>query len=106
MKTVELVLKPEEAFDEGKFNAILYSKLGFKQDGSVFVRPVKRSVDARSKNVVVRIQCEISRPEEVTPELSYEKIFKNVSNSKPVVVVGSGPAFDSEHHCPALIRSA
>ena len=92
MKIVELVLKPEEAFDEVKFNALLYSKLGFKQDGSVFVRPVKRSIDARSKNVVVRIQCEILRPEEVAPQLSYEKIFKNVSNSKPVVVVGSGPA--------------
>ncbi len=92
MKIVELVLKPEEAFDEVKFNALLYSKLGFKQDGSVFVRPVKRSIDARSKNVVVRIQCEILRPEEVTRQLSYEKIFKNVSNSKPVVVVGSGPA--------------
>jgi len=92
MKIVELVLKPEEAFDEGKFNALLYSKLGFKQDGSVFVRPVKRSIDARSKNVVVRIQCEIVRPEEATPELPYEKIFKDVSNSKPVVVVGSGPA--------------
>ena len=92
MKIVELVLKPEEAFDEVKFNTLLYSKLGFKQDGSVFVRPVKRSIDARSKNVVVRIQCEILSPEEVAPHLSYEKIFKNVSNSKPVVVVGSGPA--------------
>src|SRR5688572_11039438 len=92
MKIVELVLKPEEAFDEGKFNALLYSKLGFKEDGSVFVRPVKRSIDARSKNVVVRIQCEIARPEEVTPELSYQKRFKDVSNSNPVVVVGSGPA--------------
>ena len=92
MKIVELVLKPEEAFDEVKFNSLLYSKLGFNQDGSVFVRPVKRSIDARSKNVVVRIQCEILKPEEVAPHLSYEKIFKNVSNSKPVVVVGSGPA--------------
>ena len=92
MKIVELVLKPEEAFDEVKFNAVLYSKLGFKQDGSVFVRPVKRSIDARSKNVVVRIQCEILRPDEVAPHLSYKKIFRNVSNSKPVVVIGSGPA--------------
>jgi len=92
MKIVELVLKPEEAFDEVKFNAVLYSKLGFKQDGSVFVRPVKRSIDARSKNVVVRIQCEILRPDEVGAPLSYEKIFRNISNSKPVVVIGSGPA--------------
>jgi uncharacterized protein len=92
MKIVELVLKPEEAFDELKFNTFLYNRLGLKQDGSVFVRPIKRSIDARSKNVVVRIQCEIARPEEATPQLSYEKAIKNVANSKPVVIVGSGPA--------------
>ena len=73
MKIVELVLKPEEAFDEVKFNTLLYSKLGFKQDGSAFVRPIKRSIDARSKNVVVRIQCEILRPEEVTPSIILRK---------------------------------
>jgi uncharacterized protein len=91
MKIVELVLKPEEAFDEVKFNALLYNKLGLKQDGNVSVRPIKRSIDARSKNVVVRIQCEIARPEEVT-QLSYEKKSKNVDSSQPVVIVGSGPA--------------
>ncbi|HZI24636.1 MAG TPA: FAD-binding protein [Chryseolinea sp.] len=91
MKIVELVLKPEEAFDEEKFNTLLYNKLGLKQDGSVFVRPVKRSIDARSKNVVVRIQCEIARPEEVT-QITYDKKIRNVANSQQVVIVGSGPA--------------
>src|SRR5687767_3690710 len=91
MKIVELVLKPEEAFDEEKFNTLLYNKLGLKQDGSVFVRPVKRSIDARSKNVVVRIQCEIARPEEVT-QITYEKKIRNLANSQQVVIVGSGPA--------------
>lgn len=92
MKIIEVVLKPEEAFDEVQLNTLLYSKLGIKQDGSVFVRPIKRSIDARSKNVVVRIQCEILKPEEVGSQLSYKKIDKTVNNSNPVVVIGSGPA--------------
>jgi uncharacterized FAD-dependent dehydrogenase len=92
MRTVELVLKPEEAFDEEKFNSLLYKKLGLKQDGSIFVHPVKRSIDARSKTVLVRIQCEIVTPSEVRPLLSYEKTFPNVTHSKSVIVVGSGPA--------------
>ncbi len=92
MRTTELVLKPEEAFDEENFNSILYQKLGLKQDGSVFVQPIKRSIDARSKNVVVRIQCEILSPSEARPLISYKKDFRNVSNSKAVVVIGSGPA--------------
>lgn len=92
MRTTELVLKPEEAFDEEKFTAFLYQKLGFKQDGSVIVQPVKRSIDARSKNVVVRVQCEILSPSEVRPVLAYQKKNWNVTRSNPVIIVGSGPA--------------
>lgn len=92
MRTVELVLKPEEAFDEEKFNPLLYKKLGLKQDGSVFIQPVKRSIDARSKDVVIRIQCELLAPSEVRPPLSYRKPDNKVSDSRPVIVVGSGPA--------------
>ena len=31
MRTVELILKPEEAFDELHFNAILYQKLRIEE---------------------------------------------------------------------------
>jgi hypothetical protein len=92
MRTVEIVLKPEEAFDEDRFNILLYSKLGLKQDDSVFVNPVKRSIDARSKNVVVRVQCEIVEPSEARPLITYEIPQRNVANSPRVIVVGSGPA--------------
>jgi len=92
MRTVELTLKPEEAFDEKHFNTILYQKLGLKNDGSVFVNPVKRSIDARSRNVIVRLQCEVVSPAEHKPLISYSKEFKDVSRNRPVVVVGSGPA--------------
>ena len=92
MRTVEIVLKPEEAFNEDTFTTQLYNKLGLKQDGSVFVNPIKRSIDARSKNVVIRIQCEILSPAESKPPITYERPLRNVANSPRVVVVGSGPA--------------
>lgn len=92
MRTVELTLTPQEAFDENHFNTILFQKLGLKNDGSVFVNPVKRSIDARSRNVIVRLQCEVLSPAESKPLISYTKEFKDVSKRQPVVVVGSGPA--------------
>lgn len=92
MKTVELILTPEEAFDEEKLNSHLYKKLGLKQDGSSFVRPVKRSIDARSKNVIVRVQCEIGHPSEAGPLLTYSPTLRDVSKSPSVIVVGCGPA--------------
>ncbi len=92
MRTLELVLKPEEAFDEAQFNSLLYDKLGVKNDGTVFVYPVKRSIDARSKDVVVRIQCEIVERSEARPLTTYRRPVGNVSNGARVIVVGSGPA--------------
>ena len=92
MRIVELVLKPEEAFGEGNFNELLYSKLGLKDDGNVIVNPLKRSIDARSKGVVIRVQCEIISPAEFKPAVTYERPQASVANSRRVVIVGSGPA--------------
>ena len=73
MKLVEVVLKPEEAFNESVFKASLYRRLSIKDDGSLYVNVVKRSIDARSKDVVVRIQCEIIPSSESKPLISYSK---------------------------------
>ena len=61
MKLVEVILRPEEAFDEDLLRSSLYSKLGIKDDGSTFVNVTRRSIDARSKQVIVQMQCEIGR---------------------------------------------
>jgi uncharacterized FAD-dependent dehydrogenase len=92
MKLVEVVLKPEQAFDEVLFRSTLYSKLGIRDDGNTFVNVVKRSIDARSKHVIVRVQCEVIPFSERKPLITYTKNFPDVRHSKTVVVVGSGPA--------------
>lgn len=91
MKIVELTLSPEEAFDESRFPAVLYEKLQLPFDGSVHVTPIKRSIDARSRAVVVRFQCSVSERSQFTPH-NPVKNYQNVANRDPVVVVGSGPA--------------
>jgi uncharacterized FAD-dependent dehydrogenase len=93
MKLVEVVLKPEEAFDEALFKPALYRKLGISDDGNTFVNVTRRSIDARSKDIVVRMQCEIVHSSERKPLISYSKNFPDVSRSiRSVVIVGSGPA--------------
>lgn len=92
MRTVELVLKPEEAFDEEKFKSLLYQKLSLKEDGDVLVRPIKRSIDARSKQVVVRIQCELIGREEAATSGAYRKPAAVSKDALPVIVIGAGPA--------------
>lgn len=92
MRTVEMVLSPEEAFNESLFPDILYEKLRLKRDGSVWVVPLKRSIDARGKRVCVRFQCEIVNtprgPEIGNPTIDYP----NVNGRPTVIVIGCGPA--------------
>ena len=92
MKLVEVILRPEEAFDEDLLKSSLYGKLGIKDDGSTFVNITRRSIDARSKHVIVRMQCEVIPFAERKPLITYTKNFPDVSRGKAVVVVGSGPA--------------
>jgi uncharacterized FAD-dependent dehydrogenase len=92
MKLAEIILTPEEAFQEEIFPAILYEKLGLKNDGNNVVRPVKRSIDARSRNVIVRIQCEILPVLHKKKEDARHDRYSDVRNKKQVVIVGCGPA--------------
>ncbi len=92
MQTKELVLFPEEAFDEERFQDILYEKLQIQKDGDQWIRPVKRSIDARGKRVIVRVLCEVMAASEMKPLISYSKNYPTVSKANSVIIVGSGPA--------------
>lgn len=88
----EIVLSPEEAFDEQRFPDVLYEKLGLSNDGSVYVHPVKRSVDARSRRICVRFQVQVIPVSEKDKLITYDKRFDHVGNARRVVIIGSGPA--------------
>lgn len=92
MQITEIILSPEEAFDEEHFTNALYKKLGLPADGSVRVNPLKRSIDARSRHVIVRVQCEVLQPGESLQTISYNKDLPSVVNGRRVVIAGSGPA--------------
>ena len=92
MRVVDLTLWPEEAFNESIFPGSLYERLGLKQDGSVIVAPIKRSIDARGKKVCVRFQCEVYDKDEVPPAASFTLSYPDVSLKPRIIIVGCGPA--------------
>ena len=92
MQTKEIILLPEEAFNEELFYPSLYQKAGIQQNAGFYMKPVKRSIDARARQVIVRVLCEIIPANEKKDVNRYIKPDINVTNSKRVVVVGSGPA--------------
>jgi uncharacterized protein len=92
MHLTEIILSPEEAFDDNLFPSVLYKKAGLTEDGTVNIVPVKRSIDARGRKVIVRMQCEIYTRKEFTPTTTATRNYRDVKNAKQVIVVGAGPA--------------
>ncbi|HTH57370.1 MAG TPA: FAD-dependent oxidoreductase [Cyclobacteriaceae bacterium] len=88
-KKVEIVLRPEEAFDEARFRPSLYEKLRLDPQ-EVFLTPVRRSIDARGKNIAVKVQVEIQEPGQA--QITYTKNYEDVSQRSRVIIVGAGPA--------------
>jgi uncharacterized protein len=90
MHVKELVLTPAEAFDEALFLPALYEKLAIPTDGSLVIVPLKRSVDARGRDIKVRLQYDIVERASLAPRRT--KDYPSVHGKEPVVIVGSGPA--------------
>ncbi len=91
-RQIELMLTPKEAFDRELFQQTISERLHFTPTGDQAFRLLKRSVDARNREVVVKIFGEIISKEEELNAIVNKRVYPDVSKSKPVVIVGSGPA--------------
>ncbi|HET9137638.1 MAG TPA: FAD-dependent oxidoreductase [Candidatus Kapabacteria bacterium] len=92
-KTIELVLSPATADDKAAQITQAAKELAVSEDHITSLRVKKRSIDARSKNVRVRLQTDIYIDEAPPTQKPIVAEYKEVtSNSKRVIIVGAGPA--------------
>lgn len=88
-----LQLSPEEAYDPVVFQEVVRKKAGLPADfGDAIARQVRRSIDARGRNVKVNVQAELFVKENPPALLDYHPSYKNVGNEDPIIIVGAGPA--------------
>jgi len=92
MKTIELKLSPEQAFDQESFRKEALSKANIFDNEDIAINILQRSIDARKKNVIVNVKCEIAKKQDATSVIKYVKDYSQVGSAKQVVIVGSGPA--------------
>jgi uncharacterized FAD-dependent dehydrogenase len=88
---IEFDLTPAQAFDEDLFKKIVAEKFSHSHEKPVHFQVLKRSIDARSRHVVVRFVGQLVRGVEPKPVVLQER-YRDVSASKRVIVVGAGPA--------------
>jgi uncharacterized FAD-dependent dehydrogenase len=90
-KDIEITIVPEEVEQEASIRKALAIALKIDQSAITSFRIVKRSIDARSRNVIYRLQIRVFI-NEWAPADTFMVNYQNVSDAKPVLIVGAGPA--------------
>jgi len=91
IQQIELIIKPEDLLSEGILKNTAAYQLRLNQEQISAVIPLKRSIDARSRNVVYRILTDVYIDENPI-EQKRNICYNAVSNHKKVIIVGFGPA--------------
>jgi len=91
-RQVQINLKPSDAANEALVKKISASLAGISQSGIIAVRVIKRSVDARKKNIRVNLTVELFNEDDSSvPEINpFYPV--DVSLKSEVIIVGAGPS--------------
>lgn len=91
-KIINLNLNPEVAADERAVIKCAAKQAGILPSDISSLRILRRSIDARKKNIIVNLQAEVFlTDEESSPLISPFKPC-DVKNSREVLIIGAGPA--------------
>lgn len=92
-KTIDLKVSPELGYNEEQLDSYLQQKFGGDgATGERHYRLLRRSVDARGRQVKVNLQVALFKNGPLPPLTSYRVPDKNVANAPVVLIVGAGPA--------------
>ena len=91
LKDIEIKLAPENLDNKTVILHTLADALKIKQARIADYKILKRSIDARSRIVVYRLQIRVFLDEAPQAESDIVK-YQNVTGKKPVIIVGAGPA--------------
>jgi uncharacterized protein len=91
VRQVQISLAPSEASDNAKVRTRAAGMSGIKPSEISYIRIIKRSVDARKKEIRVNLTVDVFAGEEPSPFLTPFR-YNNVSTSREVIIVGAGPA--------------
>ena len=90
---IELQLTPKQSTDEDSVRKIAARMLKTQPGKIRHLIYLKRSIDARSRQIWIRLKTEVFIDENPpSEEISFHKEYPFVGNCPPVIIVGAGPA--------------
>lgn len=93
IKEIEIVCPPEggQQEDESALKKIAATSLNISPQKITALKILKRSIDARGRKVLYRMQVQVFLDEVYVPE-TFTVSYPDVKNGKPVIIIGAGPA--------------
>jgi len=91
IKEIEIVCSPGQQEDEGILKKLAASSLNISAQKVSAIKILKRSIDARGRKVVYRMQVQVFIDEVYIPE-TFTINYPDVKLGSPVIIVGAGPA--------------
>ncbi len=85
-------VSPEIAANAEAIKHFVSRREGWSLNEITHVEILKRSIDARQKNVKVNLKVQVYLQEDFTEERISIPDYKDVSNAEEVIIVGAGPA--------------
>lgn len=89
---LNLVVSPKDAADEDILRSIAAKQLAIPYSSISFIKILKRSVDARSRNIKINLRIEVYTAGSKPISINYQKSYPDVTHAQPVIVIGAGPA--------------
>ncbi|MCC9167062.1 NAD(P)/FAD-dependent oxidoreductase [Pontibacter harenae] len=91
-KELDLVLPPEIAFDAERLEQEIIKNARVKPEDVKFIHRVKRSIDARGREVVTKVRADVYLDTPPADVHSPIYTYTDVTNQPKVIIVGAGPA--------------
>jgi len=91
-KQIQINLNPAAAADESSIKKIAASLAGIDPEAITSLRVIKRSVDARKKNIRVNLSVEVFSGQDSPIPAIIPFIPVNVKDKQEVIIIGAGPA--------------
>ena len=91
-KELNLVLAPHIAFNEQLLKQEVAEQLGLKPNDTFHVKPLRRSIDARSRNIKINLKVGVWINEPISDDSLNIKYHDVSGASKSITIIGAGPA--------------
>ena len=91
-RQVTIRISPQDFSNENTLKNYLAQAIKAKPNEINAYQILRQSLDARSRNIVYQLQVNVFIGEEFKDAFAFDAPLQNVSNAKPVLIAGAGPA--------------